>query len=149
MSETNTNTPPEVEEAPAETEDTPTPEREVDWKAQSRKWEERSKANAKAAQQLADMREENQTLTSKVEQLTEQLEEIHAKAAEKSMREEISQATGIPAHLLHGKSREEMQDYAQQLVEWVKQKANPTVTLGGEPEAKPDEALEFANRLFS
>lgn len=121
----------------------------TDWKAESRKWEERSKANAKAALQLDQMRQEKEAATAKAEQLSQELSTMKAAEKLRGLRQQVSEETGVPSALLKGSTLDELKKHAQALLDWKKPKNQP-VRLGNEPNpGKTNADLEFANRLLS
>lgn len=89
----------------------------TDWKAEARKWEQRAKENAKAADELAELRAAQMTEAEKAAaHLAEVESELAALRAEKQRAEdaaEVSKETGVPASLLlYCKSRDDMAAFA-------------------------------------
>lgn len=106
--------------AATETEPTGAAKAGTDWKAEARKWEARAKSN-KAKADKWDEREEADK--SELERMTER-----AQAAEKKVSEfehaaevrrwaaEVSEETKVPASVLRGESKEEMQAHAKAIL---------------------------------
>lgn len=102
------------------------PAQETDWKAEARKWEARSKENAKAAERLAELEDANKTAEQKA---AERLAAAEARAAEleaKATRAEVAAEKGVPAALLTGSTREELEASAAALIAF-KGEQRPTV----------------------
>ena len=117
------------------------PAQETDWKAEARKWEQRAKENSEAAKRLAEIEEASKTEAQKQAERTAQLE---AKVKEYETRDqlaawakEVSEETEVPADLLRGSTKEELQAHAEQLKKLIAQQAPPapaTVpTIGNVP----------------
>lgn len=115
------------------TENVETPEAEethvdtTDWKAEAKKWEARSKANRKEADELkakADKWDQHeQEGKSELERLTEELEAAKAERDQLKHADEvrrwaadIERTTHVPASVLRGSTKEEMQAHADQLL---------------------------------
>lgn len=118
-----------AEETTEVTETTTTEEThvETDWKAEAKKWEARSKANRREADELKAKAEKwdqhEQEGKSELERLTEELEAAKAerdqlKHADEMRRwaAEVEQSTHVPAAVLRGSTKEEMQAHADQLL---------------------------------
>lgn len=116
----------ETTEPTAETTPGTAPEvKETDWKAEARKWEERAKANraeaqanAEAAARLAEIEESAKSAEQKqAEALAAaqtELEQLRAQA----LRAEVAAEKGVPAGLLAGATREELEASADALIEF-------------------------------
>ena len=96
-----------------------TPAQEIDWKAEARKWEERAKANRSAAEKLAEIEEASKTEAQRMAERLAKAEERVA-AFERSeqvnrWRDEVAKATGVPANVLKGSTREELEEHANTL----------------------------------
>lgn len=127
----------------------PAPAQETDWKAEARKWEARSKENAEAAKRLAEIEEASKTEAQKQ---AEKLAEYEAKVREYETREqiaawanEVSMETGVPAVVLKGSTKEELEAHAAQLKPLIGQPAAPEVprpgavpTIGQTPTGTPN-----------
>lgn len=92
---------------------------EPDWKAQSRKWEQRAKENLAAAEKLAQLEEQNKSEAEKAAERLAKLEaENNALKLEKQQaqwRDEVAEATGVPASVLRGSTLEEIEAHAESL----------------------------------
>ncbi|MDY5132246.1 hypothetical protein R6G85_02430 [Actinotignum urinale] len=76
----------------------------TDWKAEARKWEARAKSNLKAKEKL-----ENQLL---------QIEAEKAELAHSKLISQIAADKGVDSELLHGESKEEIEQVADRLLAW-------------------------------
>lgn len=95
------------------------PAQETDWKAEARKWEERAKANRSAAEKLAEIEEASKTEAQRMAERLAKAEERVA-AFERSeqvngWRDEVAKATGVPANVLKGSTKEEIEEHANTL----------------------------------
>jgi hypothetical protein len=142
MSDTTTETTPATPEAPAT--QTP-PAQETDWKAEARKWEARAKENSAAATRLTEIEEASKTAEQKA---AERLAELEAKVTGYETRDqinawktEVAEATGVPAALLAGSTKEEIEAHAaiaKPLITPAQQPAPaPTVATIGQAPARP------------
>lgn len=109
---------------------------ETDWKSEARKWENRAKenlaaakANETAAKRLADIEEASKTEAQKA---AERLAELESEVTSYKTREQIAQwkaevaeATGVPAGVLAGTTREEIEAHAETLKPLIQQTAQP------------------------
>ena len=116
--------------APAPADPAPTPE--TDWKAEARKWEERAKKNSDAAARLAEIEEASK---SEAEKQAEALAAAQAKVKEFETREqinawkaEVAKATGVPAEVLAGSTKEEIEAHAETLKPLIEGAAAQQVT---------------------
>ena len=94
---------------------TPEPQAPVDWKSEARKWEARAKANNDAAARLQALEDAQKTEAQKQ---ADALAAAQAKLAELETAKtvaEVAALKGVPADLLHGASREELEALADQL----------------------------------
>lgn len=99
----------------------------VDWKSEARKWEARAKANSDAAARLQALEDAQKTEAQKQ---AEALAEAQAKLAELEAAKtiaEVAAAKGVPAGLLHGATREEVEALADQLLAFKGQQSGPVV----------------------
>lgn len=118
-------TTPEVVEEPAT---------ETDWKAEARKWEARAKeskkdadANKSAAERLAEIEAANQTEAEKAATRAEAAEKRAAELEAQVLRAEIANTKGVPAALLTGSTKEELEAAADALIEFRgEQKQTPS-----------------------
>lgn len=126
--------PPAVEPAPAQ---------EPDWKAEARKWEARAKENSDAAKRLAEIEEAFKTEAQKA---AERLAAAEAKVKEYETREqiaawkaEVAEATGVPATVLAGSTKEEIEAHAETLKPLISASQQPAAPqpIPGEGRAAP------------
>ena len=99
----------------------------VDWKSEARKWEARAKANNDAAARLQALEDAQKTEAQKQ---AEALAAAQAKLAELETAKtvaEVAALKGVPADLLHGASREELEALADQLLAFKGQQPGPVV----------------------
>ncbi len=122
-------------------------ERERDWKAEAEKWkalarkhEQQAKANAEAARRLREAEEQEKTVAERLADL----ERARQDAELRALRYEVAAEKNLPARLvrfLHGSSREELEEAADELLEAIK----PADTGGspgtGNATGKPRERL--------
>lgn len=124
MSDTTTTTASPTAAAEATTTTAPVEvEQTVDWQAkaeatlaESRKWEARAKENSTAAARLAEIEEASKTAEQRA---AERLAELEAKVNGYETRDqinawkaEVAEATGVPAALLAGSTKEEIEAHA-------------------------------------
>jgi len=112
-------TEPVVSETPATPEVTETPDlaAEVEkWKALSRKNEERAKGNDAAAKRLAEIEEANKTEAEKLQARADAAEKALAERDQKDdlakLITEVADAKKVPAAILRGATREELEEHA-------------------------------------
>lgn len=121
--------PPEPAQAPAATpgQTTETPETQpTDWKSEARKWEQRAKdnretarANEAAARRLKEIEDAQK---SEAEKTAERIAALEAENRSFKEREqvaawsaEVAEAAGVPANLLRGSTKEELEAHAAEL----------------------------------
>ena len=150
---------PETEEQTEKTEQTdkPAPEQPkpaeephgTDWKAEARKWEERSKANRAELDTLkAQMDElraaqaEQADAAERAEAAERELEDLRREKAHMEMVSAVSQATSVPASLLHGSTEEELTASAQAVMDFATKltPSNPSDIGGSKAGAAPSPA---------
>jgi hypothetical protein len=109
----------EVVETATETEVTEVPDHAAEaakWKALSRKNEDRAKENEAAAKRLAEIEEANKSesekLLSRAEAAETKLAEREAKEDAEKLVAEVSKEKGVPAAILRGATREELEEHA-------------------------------------
>lgn len=126
-----------------ETKPKETPAQEPDWKAEARKWEKRAKENSDAAQRLAEIEEANKTEAQKQ---AERLAELESQVAGYQTREqiaewktEVSTETGVPADVLSGSTKEELEAHAAKLKPLIEQPpaSHRPIAGEGQPAALP------------
>lgn len=99
------------------TADTPDPSAEVEkWKALSRKNEQRAKDNEAAAKRLAEIEDANRTELEKIQARAEAAEKAladrDAKEQIAALVAEVADAKNVPAAILRGATREELEEHA-------------------------------------
>ena len=75
---------------------------------------------------------ELQKATEKVDSLQKELDSIKSAEAARLVREEVSKATGVPAHLLTGGTKEECEAQAKDIMAFAKPGMLPNVPDSGE-----------------
>lgn len=97
----------------------------TDWKAEARKWESRAKqnladakANEGAAQRLAEIEEAQKTEAQKAQERLDAAEKRAAELELRAARAEVAATKGVPANLLSGSTREELEASADALIEF-------------------------------
>lgn len=130
---------------------------ETDWKAESRKWETRAKenltaakANEDAAKRLAEIEEASK---SEAERAAERLAAAEKRAADleaKATRAEVAADKGVPANLLTGSTREELEAAADALIEFrgTQSQKKPVPNTWDRPESGSSTDSEFVSQLF-
>lgn len=116
-------------ETPVETPELQEP-KETDWKAEARKWETRAKenlasakANETAARRLAEIEEAQKTEAQKQQEALERAQRELADERSARERAEVAASKGVPAALLAGSTREELEASASALLEFRGEKA--------------------------
>lgn len=111
----------------------------TDWKAEARKWEARAKSNLKAKEKL-----ENQLL---------QIEAEKAELAHSKLISQVAADKGVDSDLLHGESKEEIEQVADRLLAWrEKQERKPAApVLGLQPNKNTSNAagVQFLRNLMN
>ena len=91
-------------------------EPQIDWKAEARKWEARAKENSKAAKDYEKLKESQMTELERAQKRADDAEaeakKLKAERDRKAWAEEIAKETGVPAEVLRGETREEMEAHA-------------------------------------
>lgn len=124
-------------EATTETEATEpveSPAQEIDWKAMARKHEDEKKALRKQLKELEpkaqQLREIEESQKTELQRLQERAEAAERQAQDLSLakdRAEVAADKGVPASLLHGTTREELEAAADALIEFRgEQKTTPS-----------------------
>lgn len=95
----------------------------TDWKAEARKWETRAKDNAAkakvndgAAQRLREIEDADKSEAEKATARAEAAEKRAAEAEAKALRADIATEKNVPAALLSGSTREELEKSADALI---------------------------------
>lgn len=120
---------------------------QTDWKAEARKWEARAKANRDEAEsykaKASKWDEHEEAGKSELEKLTEERDRLLSenetfRHAEEQRRwaAEVQKETHVPAELLRGQTKEEMQAHAKQILD-AGFSAYGRVPDKGEPQETP------------
>lgn len=75
---------------------------------------------------------ELQKVTERADALQKELDGMKRADAIRLIRESVSRETGVPAHLLHGETKEECEEMAKAIKSYAKPSAYPAVNDGGE-----------------
>lgn len=110
-------------------------------KAKAAKFDEAEEANKSELQKALD----------KANTLQAELDGLKSANAVREIRDEVSQATGIPASLLTGNTKEECEAQAKAIAEFKAQNTYPVVKDGGDPHinVKKSTRDQFADWLNS
>ena len=115
-----------------EVEDVESPAQEIDWKAMARKHEDEKKALRKRLKELepkaAQLDEITESQKSELQRLQERAEAAERQAQELALakdRAEVAADKGVPANLLHGTTREELEAAADALLEFRGEQVKP------------------------
>lgn len=158
MSETAAETTPAEGTAPeAEGQAVESPAQETDWKSLARKHEDRAKAaNAELkelrqkAKRLDEFEESQKTELQKLQERAEQAERQAQELTLAKDRAEVAAEKGVPAKLLKGSTREELEAHADELIEFRgEQKSTPSSSAfgkAGAPLALNGDGIEQALR---
>lgn len=107
------------------------PTKETDWKAEARKWEERAKANTAAAEKLAEIEEASKTAEQKraeeLQALREENEGLKTREQVAAWKAEVAAATDVPASVLAGSTKEEIEAHAESLKSLIAPQAKGAV----------------------
>ena len=107
------------------------------------------------AAKLDELEEANKTelqkATERAETLEKQLHELTTAAQIRNIRDEVSQATGVPAGLLTAETKEDCEEQARQILTFAKKPAYPQVKDAGEAGGNTKKATrdQFAEWLDS
>jgi hypothetical protein len=124
--------------APAEPE-SPAQEPTTDWKAEARKWEARAKENKTA---LDDLTGKFTAVESEKGELATKVQTYEAKEARATLLADVSKATGVPADLLRGETKEDLEAHAEVLKPLIK----PTGPVIPGQEKQPDKVPDSEDR---
>lgn len=101
----------------------PADDDKTDWKAEARKWETRAKDNAAkakvndgAAQRLKEIEDADKSEAEKATARAEAAERRAAEAEAKALRADVATEKSVPASLLTGSTREELEKSADALI---------------------------------
>ena len=114
-------------------------------------YDELKQKAAKFDEQVEAGKSELQKATEKAASLQAELDALKQAEAIRTMREEVASAKGVPAKLLTGKTAEECESQAADLLAWA-QKSNsgyPKVPDGGDPTSTKPAREQFADWLNS
>ena len=114
-------------------------------------YDELKQKAAKFDEQVEAGKSELQKATEKANSLQAELDALKQAESIRAMREEVADAKGIPARLLTGKTAEECEAQAAELLAWA-QKSNsgyPKVPDGGDPISSKPVREQFAEWLNS
>lgn len=97
---------------------------------------------------------ELQKATEKAERLEKELKSIKEEQSVKSIRDKVSEETGVPASLLTEKTEEACKVQAESILAFAKPSAYPTLRDGGEPQtltksSARDDFKQWATQLNS
>jgi hypothetical protein len=95
------------------------------WKSLARKHEQQSKANADKARQYDELEEAQKSEQQKLIERAEKAERLAAEVEARAMRVEIAAEKGIPANLLSGTTREDLEASADALLAFRGEAAKP------------------------
>lgn len=138
------------------TTDPQAPAEEIDWKAESRKWEARAKenlatakANEAAAKRLTQIEESQKTEAQRQQDALAQAQRELAEERTARVRAEVAADKGVPAGLLTGSSREELEASAEELIRFRgEQKQRITVpNEGNDRKVETSKGSQFAQFL--
>lgn len=133
MADENETIEQQADEAPVEQE----PQGDgIDWKKEARKWERLAKKN-KPVPEAADgeLKQQLDELTKQVADLKDERDRLQHQTDLRTWADEVAAATHVPASVLRGSTKEEMQQHAQQLV--AAGFTGKAVPDGGEPGGTP------------
>lgn len=91
---------------------------------------------AKYDEQVEANKSDLQKATERADSLQKELDTIRKETELRNLRDEVANATGVPAGLLTGASKDECEAQAQAILTWASQKTPsgyPRVPDGGEP----------------
>ena len=112
-------------------------------------YDELKQKAAKFDEQVEAGKSELQKATEKANSLQAELEALKKAESLRTMREEVANAKGVPARLLTGKTAEECEAQAAEMIAWA-QKSNPgypKVPDGGDPVSSKPAREQFAEWL--
>lgn len=123
-----------------------TPAQETDWKEMARKWEARAKENKAAADRLNEIEEasksEQQKLQEKFDAVSRELDAYKTREQVAAWASEIVDGSDVPATVLRGSTREELQAHFDELktVLGARPKMGASTVLGYQPKNSPKES---------
>lgn len=154
MSEEGTQLEPQGTEEPTiEPEEPQGTEEKTDWKAEARKWEARAKENKAKADKLDEIEEANKSdlekATTRAEKAERELKEIKAAQERVKLADKISKDTGVPANLIQGTTKEEMEQFAKDNAHYFKKDTVPVVGSDGKSASKIPTTTDPIRDLFN
>lgn len=99
------------------------------WKELARKHETRAKENAEKAKKFDDLEESSKSELQKATERAAEAERRAAAAEAASLRASVAQSKGVPADMISGSSKEELEASADALLKWKGDK--PSTTSAG------------------
>ena len=130
-------------------------EEETDWKAlyeaekaHSRKWEKQAKANKTAADELAKAQEAGKTADEQIAELRKRLDEKERAEALHKLAAKVAQKKGVPADLLTGDTEEEMEAWADRMLEAFRKPTGAKTDKPGKFSANAEDAGDAERRDF-
>ena len=114
-------------------------------------YDELKQKAAKFDEQVEAGKSELQKATEKASSLQAELDALKQAEAVRVMREEVAGAKGVPAKLLTGKTVEECEAQAEELIAWAQKSSSgyPKVPDGGDPTTSKPAREQFADWLNS
>lgn len=126
----------------------------TDWKAEARKWEARAKENLakaseneRAAARLAELEEAQKTELQRAIDRAEKAEAEREQFALRALVADVATEKGVPADLLHGSTREELESVADSLLKF-KGLTAPYAPAEGDQIKSTDERASFLDALI-
>lgn len=112
-------------------------------------YDELKQKAAKFDEQVEAGKSELQKATEKADSLQAELDALKQAESIRVMREEVADAKGIPARLLTGKTAEECEAQAAELIAWAQKSSAgyPKVPDGGDPVSSKPAREQFAEWL--
>lgn len=114
-------------------------------------YEDLKQKAAKFDEQVEAGKSELQKATEKADSLQAELDALKQAESIRVMREEVADAKGIPAKLLTGKTLEECEAQAADLIAWAQKTSSgyPKIPDGGDPISSKPAREQFAEWLNS
>lgn len=105
------------------------------WKALSRKNEQRAKDNEDAAKRLAELEDaqksELEKILARAEAAEKQLAEREQADRARALADEVAKAKGVPAGVLRGSTREELEAHADEILALIPPKPKAATDKSG------------------
>jgi len=142
-------------EAPEGAPEPEQPANETDWKSEARKWEARAKSNADAAKRLEEIenqsKSELQKAAERAEAAERRVQEFELREQVKQWKDEVAEATGVPAAALSGSTLEELTAHAEVLAPLIKaaQKGPRVPNVGDTPSNAASAERQTVRDLFA